>query len=211
MVAHVNNGSGRLKTINVSLKPSRPWASAGIIPCHQMLVIFSDLGALVFPSPPPPEVFLCLIRNEAELFCHLLLLSVYGWLSLSCAQNNIWSESSTRKFNHLWKEEWKEKKKSQAPGKFRFSSGKYTKGIWVSLFLEIWLLPHNVLNSMGDSFVAIERLECLAPLFPPFNLLEGRASPSYLSSTGLTRLVSVSPSGIYQIHRASEERRHLGS
>ena len=184
MVANVDNSSGMWKAINVSLKSG----TSQHLPASSNACNFQWPWSLwCFPSPTPPEVFLCLIRNEAELSCHLLLLNVYGWLSLSCAQNNIRSESSTRKFNHLWKEEWE--KKSQAPGKFRFSSGKYTKGIWVSLFLEIWLLRHNVMNSLGDSFVA-RRSESLAPLFPPSNLLEGRASPSCGAYTGLTRLVS---------------------
>ncbi|CAN0531636.1 unnamed protein product [Rangifer tarandus platyrhynchus] len=43
------------------------------------------------------------------------------------------------------------------------------------------------MNSVGDSFVA-RRLERLAALFPPSNLLEGRASPSCRACTGLTRL-----------------------
>lgn len=90
MVANVNNSYGILKAVNASLKPSRLRASASIILCCQILVLFNDLGAFsVFPSPTPPDVFLCLIRNEAELFCHLLLLNVYRWLPLSCAQNNI--------------------------------------------------------------------------------------------------------------------------
>ena len=113
MVANVDNSSGMWKAINVSLKSG----TSQHLPASSNACNFQWPWSLwCFPSLTPPEVFLCLIRNEAELSCHLLLLNVYGWLSLSCAQNNIRSESSTRKFNHLWKEEWKKKKKAKPLG-----------------------------------------------------------------------------------------------
>lgn len=68
------------------------------------------------------------------------------------------------------------------------------KRIWASLFLELWLLWHNVLNSKGAPFVANVHLESLVPLDQPFNLLQDKAHLSCLSYAGADSSLESCPS-----------------